>query len=379
MDTLERQIKELNEKIKTSKDVILNLQIDLGEVAFSDDNEKKSESLASEILNDIASIDKKISEEHQRIQEILNAVERSDEIEALRKSLNDKIRSIEKDNVSNYETIGRAGYEAYHSGELPAERYAEFFDEVVKLKLQIEELETEKKGLEESLGEQGVFGKIKNGAKVLYLRNAIAGDYRMLQKNYKRSGEKLCHSELVMNLEAESVENAMRPVKENLAGIEKLEKENIALTSENEKIIGNLEGLGAGTNAVRTVSQIEKAVNDFYADRKRKMQEAGELIYLNQKDSAAKSKKAKAVIKDLEKENQNISDYQNEIKRCEADLEIERQNKEIEALNKKINGYEEKIQNYSQEAEQLKDRISSAVEDIRKLEESSRTGESENE
>jgi len=375
MDNKERQIKELNSKIKTSEEVLQNLREDLGEIAFAEDNDKIAESLAAGVLNDLESLDKKVSEEHQRIQEILNAVERADEIEALRKSLNDRISSIEKDNMSNYETIGRAGYEAYKNKELPADRYAEFFDEIAKLKLQTDELELEKKHLEDSLGSLNFFNKIKVQTKILFLKNSISGNYRILQKTYKCSGENLCHSELVMNLEAESVENAMKPFKENLAGLEKLEKESIALSTENEQLKGSLEGLGAGTNAVRTVSQIEKDVNDFYSERKIKLKEAGELLYLNQKDPAVRSKNAKAIIKDIEKENNNINDYQNEISRIEAEIEIDRQNREIEQLNKKIIGYEDKIQNYSQEAEQLKQRISSAVEDIKKLEESSLSGD----
>jgi predicted RNase H-like nuclease (RuvC/YqgF family) len=369
MDTLERQIRYLNEKIKTSEEVINNLQEALGEIAFADDADKKTVSMAADLLKEIEAIDKTISDEHNRIEEILNAVERADEIEALRKSLNERIRSIEKDNVSNYETIGRAGYEAFNNGELPAERYAEFFDEVVKLKLQIEEIELEKERLEKSINSQNLFYKIKIQAKLLYLKNSAFGHYRTLQKNYKRSGENLCHSELVMNLEAESVEKAMEPFKENLAGLEKLEKESIALSSENEQLKGSLEGLGAGGNAVRTVSQIEKDVNDNYTQRKIKLREAGELLYLNKKDPAVKTKNAKSLIKDLDKELNSISEYQNEITRCESEIEIERQNKEIETLNKKINGYEEKIQNYSQEADHLKQRINSAVKDIKKLEE----------
>ncbi|MBI9105884.1 MAG: hypothetical protein JEZ04_04010 [Spirochaetales bacterium] len=378
MDNKEREIKELNKKIGTSNTVILKLQEDLGEIAFADDSEKKGESLANEKLKEIEAIDKKISEEHNRIQEILNAVERADEIEALRKSLNDKIRSIEQDNMSNYETIGRAGYEAYKHGELPEERYAEFFEEVVKLKLHIEELELEKSRLEDSINSLTLFKRVKAGARTLYLKNSISGNYRLLQKDYKKSGEKLCHSELVMNLEAESVEHAMKPFKENLAGLEKLEKESIALSSENEQLKGSLEGLGAGANAVRTVSQIEKDVNDYYYLRKGKLREIGELLFLNQKDPVVKSPKAKNILKDIEKENVSINEYQNEISRYEAEMEIERQNREIEQLNKKINGYEEKIQTYSQEADQLKERISNAVEDIKKLEGTAKPGDKKN-
>ena len=379
MDNKERQIKELNDKIGISEAAVKNLQKELGEAALADSSDKNADSLASHLIKEITEIDRKVDSEHKRIQDILNAVERTDEIEALRKSLNDRIRSIEKDNISNYETIGRAGYEAFKSGELPAEKYAELFDEVIKMKLQTEELELEKAHLEDGGKEQGFFGRMKAGAKVLYLKNSISGNYRLLQKYYKKSGERLCHSELVMNLEAESVRSAMQPVRENLAGIEKLEKESSALSSENEKLLGNLEGLGAGTNAVRTVAQIEKDVNDLYRERNAKLDEAGGILYLNQKDSAAKSKKARDIIKEIDKQNRSIEDCQNEIKRLEAELEIERQNREIESLNKKIAGYEEKIQNYSQEAEQLKDKIDSAAREIKKLEESTKAGDGEDE
>ena len=245
METNERQIRELGRKVEASEAVISRYYEDAGEAAFAGGEDRKG-SVAAELLNRAAAIDIEVENEHKRISDILSAVERTDEIDALRKNLKEKIRSIEKDNMSNYETIGRASFEAYKEGELPQDKYSEVFTEIVKLRLRIDEYESELKRLDAAVGSRKLMEKFRDGTRRLYLKNSMAGSYKTLQRQYKKAGEKICHSELVMNLEAESVENALKPFRVNMKGIEKLEKEHEKLSSENEKLRGNLEGLGAG-------------------------------------------------------------------------------------------------------------------------------------
>ena len=368
MENKERQIKDLKKKIELAGSAVTVHYEHIGEIAFSQNAEKKESSTIGGILNEMAGIDNEINKERERINNILNTVERSDEIEALRKSLNQKIRSIEKDNISNYETIGRASYEAFKDGELPEDKYADIFAEIVKLMLKIENAETEKASIEEGAADYGFLGKVKAGARGLYLKNTVSDYYNTLQRHYKKAGEKICHTDLVMNLEAESVKNAVKPVKANLEGIEKLEKEEEKLTSETEMLQGNLENLGVKNSAVRTVNEIEAAINELYLKRREKQKEAGEVLFLNKKDELAKIAEIKNIFKDINRENDGIQACRNDIQRLEADIEIERQNREINALNKKINGYEEKISNYNQEAEQLKAKIQQVEKNIKKLE-----------
>ncbi|HAK46540.1 MAG TPA: hypothetical protein DCO79_11565, partial [Spirochaeta sp.] len=350
----------------------------IGELLLVAGAEKREASLAGNVLKDIEALDLELNSERERIDNILNAVERADEIEALRKNLLQKIRSIEKDNVSNYETIGRASFEAYKDGELPSDKYADIFADIVKIMLKTDDAESERDRLAEGREDRKIFERVKTGARSLYLRNAISGYYHQLQRQYKKAGEQICHSELVMNLEAQSVENAVKPFRENLHGIENLEKEDRKLNSETEKLQGNLEGLGVATNPVKTVNDIENHINELYGKRKDMQREAGELIALNRKDDLAKTVKVKSILKDIDKENDSIADMQQEIKRYEAEIEIERQNSEIRNLNKKISGFEEKITNYSQEADQLKEKIQAAEENIKNLEEASDSGEEDN-
>ncbi|MDC7227382.1 MAG: hypothetical protein PQJ61_11525 [Spirochaetales bacterium] len=378
MENKERQIKDLEKRIRLSESA-LSLHFEkIGEIILAADDEKKEASLTAGLLKQIHNLDSAIKTERKRIDNILSAVERADEIEALRKSLTQKIRSIEKDNVSNYETIGRASYEAYKDGELPADKYSGIFAEIVKIMLKIDQAEDERDRLNKVKSDSKFFDRVKAGARSLYLKNAVSSYYLQLQRQYKRAGEQICHSELVMNLEAESVENALKPFKENLEGIEKLEKEDEKLTSETEKLQGSLEGLGVESNPVKTVNEIENQINLHYEHRMRLQREAGEMVSLNRKDVLAKPSAVKAILKDIDKENTEIAEMQELVKRYKAELEIERQNQEINELNKKINGFEEKISNYSIEADQLKEKIQAAEENIRKLEEASNNSEDEN-
>ena len=378
MENKERLIKELENKIEQSEAAVNILYERIGEDLFAAEPEKKEASLAASILSEIETIDKEVNAERARIDNILAAVERADEIEALRKSLTVKIKSIEKDNISNYETIGRASYQAYKDGELPSEKYRDTFAEIIRIMIKIENSETERERLDDSSIELKFFDKVKSGARKIYLKNAVSGYYSQLQRQYKKAGEVICHSELVMNLEAESLDNAMKPFRENMQGIEKLEQEDQELNSETEKLQGSLEGLGVQANPVKTISEIEKKINEMYKQRKEKQREAGELVYLNQKDSLAKIASVKLIFKDIKKEMDLIFSWQDEIKSYEAEIEIERQNKEILALNKKISGYEEKITNYSQEADQLKEKIQLAEKNIKKLEDAAKNGEDDN-
>ncbi len=378
MENKERQIRDLEKKIDLAESVIDVQYENIGEVIFAAEAEKKESSLASGILREIDEIDDEVNSERERINNILNAVERADEIEAIRKSLTEKIRSIEKDNISNYETIGRASFEAFKAGELPSDKYADIFSEIVKTMVKIDDHEAEATRLEDKTDQLGLFDKMKSGARKIYLKNAVNGYYRQLQRQYKKAGANICHSELVMNLEAESVEKAMTPFRENLEGLEKLEKEDQELTSETEKLQGNLEGLGVQSNAVKTVNDIEKHINKLYLARKDKQREAGQLIFLNQKDVLARSSKVKVILKEIRNEKDVITESREEIERCKAEIEIEKHNREIKALNRKINGFEEKISSYSQEADQLKEKIQQAEQNIKKLETSSGNGEEEN-
>lgn len=378
MENKERQIKDLEKKIELAESAVKIHFEQIGELAIAADDEKKDASLTVDLLREIEKVDSEINHERERINDILSSVERADDIEALRKSLTDKIKSIEKDNISNYETIGRASYEAYKEGELPSERYAGIFAEIIRVMVKIDDSESERERITSGREEYGFFKRLKSGARGLYLKNAVTSSYNQLQRQYKKAGEQICHSELIMNLEAESVENAVKPFRENMEGIEKLEQEDQKLTSENEELRGNLEGLGVQTNAVKTVSEIENHINDLYFERKAKQNETGEMISLNRMDSLAKLVKVKEILKDINKEKASVTGWQEEIKACEAEIEIERQNNEIKALNKKINGFEEKITNYSEEAEQLKAQINLAEENIKKLEDASNSGDNEN-
>ena len=251
MESKERQIKDLKKKIELSESAINVHYEHIGEVSFAAETEKKEASSAAALLREIAEIDADVNSERTRINEILNAVERADEIEALRKSLIQKMKSIEKDNISNYETIGRASFEAYKAGELPEDKYSDIFSEIVKMITKINDAEVEKSRIEDENKTAGFLGRVKSGARIVYLKSAVNGYYNNLQRQYKKAGERICHSELIMTLETASVENAVKPVKENLEGIEKLEKEEEKLNSETEKLQGNLEGLGVESNAVK--------------------------------------------------------------------------------------------------------------------------------
>ena len=111
---------------------------------------------------------------------------------------------------------GGPGYEAYKDGELPSDKYADIFAEIVKTMLKIDNAEAEMERLDDSGESRKFFNRVKEGARKLYLKNSVSGYYKQLQRQYKKAGEKICHSELIMNLEAESVENAVKPFKENL-------------------------------------------------------------------------------------------------------------------------------------------------------------------
>ena len=378
MDNNERRIKELEAEIEKRELVIQDYYERIGEIIFAADDDKKEGSLAGKMLNEIVEIDAELNSERKRIENILSAVDRADEIEALRKNLMQKIRSIEKDNVSNYETIGRASFEAYKDGELPADRYENIFADIIKIMIKIDDDENERNHLSEKEKSAGILQRIKLKARSLYLKNVVSSHYLQLQRQYKKAGEKICNSELVMNLEADSVERALKPYRENLEGIEKLEMEDKKLDSETAKLQGSLEGLGAEANPIRTVNEIEKHVNNLYEKRKSILIESGELIAMNPKDPLAKTSGIKAVLKDISGENDAISSCEEAIKHCEAEMEIERQNKEIRALNKKIVGYEEKIINYSQEADQLKEKIQAVEQNIKKLEKATKDGEEQN-
>ena len=378
MENKERQIKDLEEKIRDREKAVNDLYEKIGEILFAADDDKKEGSLAFKLLNDISELDKELSLERQRIDNILAAVERADEIESLRKNLMQKIRSIEKDNVSNFETIGRAAFEAYKDGELPADKYSDIFKDIVNTMIKIDDSENERDRIAER-GKNGKFlDKIRLKARALYLKNVVSSNYLQLQRQYKKAGEKICNSELVMNLEAESVEKALQPFRENLQGIEKLELEDKKLDSETAKLRGSLEGLGAEVNPIRTVNDIEKHINELYEKRRLLLCETGEIIVLNPKDPLAKPADVKNLLKDIAKENSAIAAYEEEIKRCEAEMEIDRQNREIRALNKKISGFEEKISNYNQEADQLKEKIQAAEENIKKLEKASKDEDENN-
>ena len=378
MENNERLINDFEKKIGLAEAAVKNQFENIGDIIFAADSEEKKSSKTVEILNEIEKIDAEITFERERINNILNTVERADEIEALRKSLTENIRSIEKDNISNYETIGRASFEAYKAGELPADKYERIFGDIVKILVKIDDSESEKARLEEKREDGGVLERLKSGARTLFLKNSISSYYHQLQRQYKKAGEQICHSELIMTLEAESVENAVKPFKENLQGIEKLAQEDLKLTSENEKLKGSLEGLGVQANPIKTISAIEKHVNDLYLERKSKQAAAGEMISLNRKDVLAKIPAVVVILKSIDKQKKDIAGWRDGIKRCEAEIEIERKNKEIRSLNKKITGFEEKISNYSQEAEQLKAKISLAEENIKKLADTAEDGEKTN-
>ncbi len=380
MENKEREIKDLEKKIKDAEKALGRLFVKAGEAASLQKEETLNASAASELLKKIEDLVKSTDSERIRIQDILATVERTDEIDALRSSLTSKIRSIEKDNISNYETIGRASYEAYKSGELPEEKYADIFMEIVKTIVKIDNYESEQQRLTEQEKAAKLVDRLRNKARSLYLKNLISGHYNQLQRQYKRAGEKICHSELVMNLEAESVENALGSFRANMAGIEQLEKEDQALNSETEKLRGNLEGLGVQNGALKTVEKIETHINEMYEEGRRLRAEIGEMVSSNRKDPLAKAAGVKAVLKEIDSEKKVIEDSRKEIIRLESEIEIEQKNQEIEALNKKINGYKEKISNFSAEADQLKSVIQAAEENIKKLEKKpERSGEEQHE
>ncbi len=375
MKDKEIQIKDLEKKIHLAESAVRLHYVKIGEAAYESENEKKEASTVSELMKQISDIDSKINSERERITNILNTVERSDEIDVLRKSLKNKIRSIEKDNVSNYETIGRAAYEAFKDGDLQSDKYADLFVAIVRSMSKINEAESEQKEIEDNEKAGNFFKRVKDKFRRVYLKKSVSAHYMQLKGHYKKAGENICGSDIITSLETESVENAVKPFKENLQGIEKLEKEELELNSENEKLQNDLKGFGVGANAVKTVNEIESNINLLYNNSTEAKREAGEVLYNNKNDVLAKTPKIRELIKEVRKEKDSVISCEKEIKKIEIEIEIDIQKTEKEELNKKISSCEDKISDYSQQAEQLKDKLRLTEENIKKLEDSASNGE----
>ncbi|MDC7125173.1 MAG: hypothetical protein PQJ46_06390 [Spirochaetales bacterium] len=359
--------------ITDKKEMILALDAEIedcylkiSEAATTFPEENIDLSVAAGIIKEIIELDKELTEERERLDGILAAMERADEIDAIRKSLNSKIKSIEKDNMSNYETIGRAAFEAYKDNQLQHENYDKIFSDVVKMIKKIDETESAIAMLVESDNKK-LFDRVKNSSRSMYLKKICSSYYKQLQRYYKNAGESICNSELILNLEADSVQHAIKPFKENLEGLEKIEEETSKLTDEDEKLKGNLEGLGVQSSPVRTINTIEKHINQLYEQRKYKQHEAGYILSSNRKDPLCKKSEIKVFLKEIDGKLKEVDTINTEIQNLKDDIEVEKQLVNIESMSKKIEFYNEKIQKYNIEIEELQKKILLSEDVIQKL------------
>ncbi len=368
MENKERQIKDFEKSIEKTGDLIRQLYLDSGSIAYAEFKNSSDDSSASTYMTGISKLDRLIADELSRKDNIIKTAKRSDEIEEIRKSLKQQIRLLEKDNISNYETIGRASFEAFRQGSLPMENYEQIFADIIGSKEKIKQLEDDQIDIEAALGREKLLRKVQLTAKKISNKSSISSQYRLLSKHYRKAGEQICNSELIMNLEADSVKNAVQPFRDNLDGMEKLEMEDQQLHLEKEELRGSLEGLGAGDNLKKTIADLDQLIAEYNSEREELLVSVGEILYNNQKDPLSDNDKMKDIFSQINDANSEITVFNAEIEKLKAEAEIEKQNKEIQSLNKKIYGYEEKIQSFSDETGKLKDQIKKAEDEIKKLE-----------
>ncbi|MBI2931584.1 MAG: hypothetical protein HYY16_08015 [Planctomycetes bacterium] len=341
MDPRKRETEQLEAEIARAEQQIANECISVGkQISELDHTETRSAEL-NKYLHSVRTLRKSEDDFRNDISRIRDTVRKIQELETSIAENDRRSRQIAKEREAKYVELGAGAYTVFKNIS-DRDRYRPFFEEILKLDLEIERFEGDLKALEQEKKDKGILDKIRYKGREFVVRGSISKIEKQKMKAFADAGAKVADSEFGQRTAGE-LRLLFDFAAERKRAMDDLLQEAKRLREEIEGHKGTLKQYGIDGKPDGRCDELEKRIGDVRRELEVMYSWMGQLFIDKDLRNELAHSQLSAKYEIISAMRQNIARKRGQISRLKAELEIEELQKKEKQLRQRRKQLEEEL------------------------------------
>lgn len=368
MDQRRTLIKDFEKQIDSTEADIQELVFKTGEYLF--ENAKKDTRTTAQDEYDGAKQQLDLRKQYEdSVQRIETVVERMAEISRELAENKNQSDAIVRSNQPVFEQIGAAAFEYLRKDPGMLSQYREMFAEVQNQIEDIENIEQDIHSLQSNRSDRKFFEKIADTGQMTYLKGVKLIRGKTMPKLYRDAGTKLAETSFLETTGNDQVQAAAKPYLENKDALEALAIRQKKLEDELAALDSELTGLGVDKRSEKRVEELKSGIEAAAAKYREKISAIAQKVRSNPPETIAAKDSYKEFIEKIEKAEEKITHYRENITKLEAAIEVDNLTGQINRMNESIADHRQRISDHERSITDLEKRIEESKAERERYEE----------